>query len=90
MLKNFGYRTDGSYWSIWNLKTYCKICDDFIGDFYPFPTLKLSLSEDTFETDDHEFGICITWGFWELRLSYYWGKDYERAYKRRIIKKEGE
>ena len=83
MLKNFGYRANGSHWSIWNLKTYLKNDNDFIGDFYPLPTLRLSRSEDTYETDDHEFDICIAWGFWELRLSYYWGKDYERAYKRK-------
>ena len=79
MMKNFGYKKDGSHWSIWNKNTYVKICGDFtVLDFYPLPTLKFFYSEDTFETDDHEFSIELVWLCWVICITRYWGKAYRK------------
>lgn len=79
MMKNFGYKKDGSHWSIWNGKTYVKIGGDLeIVDFYPFPTLKLSYHEDTYETNEYDFDIRFVWLLWEIHITRYWGKAYVR------------
>ena len=83
MMKNFGYKKDGSHWSIWNSKTYHILGSDLMFfDFYPFPTFRLSYQEDTFETDEHQFDIEFIWFCWEIRITKYWGKAYELRNKK--------
>ena len=78
MMKNFGYKKDGSHWSIWSNNNYRTIGDTFkLIEFYPFPTLKFSYNEDTFETDEYDFNIEFVWLFWEMHITKYWGKAYK-------------
>ena len=82
MMKNFGYKKNGSHWSIWSRKTWFKIGDDIAFlDFYPFPTLKFSYSEETFETDEYDFNIEFIWLLWEIRITKYWGEAYGKNYQ---------
>lgn len=81
MMKNFGYKKDGSFWSIWTHKNSVKIgSDTIIAEFFPFPTIKFSYSEDTFETDEYDFSIDLAWFYWELKLTRYWGEAYRNCY----------
>lgn len=77
MMKNFSYRKNGSHWSIWSRKTWFKLGGDMVYlDFYPFPTLRFSYHEDTFETDEYDFNIEFIWLFWGIYITKYWGKAY--------------
>lgn len=77
-MKNFKSKKDGSYWSIWSSETWTKIGGDFVLlDFYPFPTLKFSYHEDTFETDEYDFNIELVWLLWVIHITKYWGKAYQ-------------
>jgi hypothetical protein len=77
-MKDFRYNKDGSHWSIWSGKNYFKIGDDWeFVDFYPFPTLKFSYHEETYETEEYDFNIEFIWLFWKIYITKYWGKAYK-------------
>lgn len=78
-MKNFGFKNNGSHWSIWWNKNWFKIGKDIeYLDFYILPTIKVSYHEDTFETDEYDFSIDFVWLLWKLCITKYWGKAYER------------
>jgi hypothetical protein len=81
MMKNFRPNKKGAYWCIHTHKTYL---DPYEGEyeyveFYPFPIVKCSYNGDPYDHEDYCFHIEFVWLCWEIMITRYWGKAYEKS-----------